>query len=46
MRQEQLKKRLGDGFRALDTPLLVEWGDGHREAVAFALEEGSDWSSF
>ena len=42
MRQEQLKERLGDRFRALDTPLLVEWAGGRREAVVFALEEESD----
>ena len=42
VRQEQLKERLGDRFRALDTPLLVEWADGRREAVVFALEEESD----
>ena len=45
-RQEQLKTRLGMGFRALDTPLLVEWEDGRREAVVFALEEESDWRRF
>ena len=27
LRQEQLKERLGDRFRELDTPLLVEWPD-------------------
>ncbi|MGD9973361.1 MAG: hypothetical protein AB7S77_09895 [Desulfatirhabdiaceae bacterium] len=32
IRQEQLKERLGDRFRELDTPLLVEWLDGRREA--------------
>ena len=42
VRQEQLKERLGDRYRALDTPLLVDWADGRREAVAFALEEESD----
>ena len=40
-RQEQLKERLGASFRALDTPLLVEWQDGRRDAVVFALEEES-----
>ena len=46
VRQELLKERLGDRFRALDTPLLVEWTDGRREAVAFALEEESDRRRF
>ena len=27
-RQEQLTDRLGDRYRALDTPLLVEWVEG------------------
>ena len=45
-RQEQLKERLGDRFRALDTPLLVEWPDGRREAVLFVLEEESDERKF
>ena len=40
-RQEQLKERLGASFRALDTPLLVEWRDGRRDAIVFALEEES-----
>ena len=36
VRQEQLQDRLGDRFRELDTPLLVEWQNG-REAVVFIL---------
>ena len=39
LRQEQLKERLGERFRELDVPLLVEWPDGRREAVVFMLEE-------
>ena len=39
VRQELLKERLGGRFRALDTPLLVKWADGRREAVVFALEQ-------
>ena len=39
VRQEQLKERLDDGFRELDVPLLVEWRDGRREAVLFAVEQ-------
>ena len=46
VRQEQLKVRLGGRFRELDVPLLVEWTDGRREAVLFALEEESDWRTF
>ena len=46
VRQEQLKERLGDSYRALDAPLLVDWADGRRDAVAFALEEESDWRRF
>lgn len=41
LRQEQLKERLGERFRELDVPLLVEWPDGRREAVLFVLEEES-----
>ena len=44
--QEQLTDRLGDSYRALDAPLLVEWADGRRDAVVFALEEESDWRRF
>ena len=39
VRQEQLKERLEDRFRELDTPLLVEWSDGRREAILFVVEE-------
>ncbi len=46
VRQEMLKERLGGRFRALDTPLRVEWADGRRETVAFALEEESDRRRF
>ena len=42
LRQELLKERLGGRFRALDTPMRVEWADGRRAAVVFALEEESD----
>ena len=45
-RQEQLKERLGDRYRELDVPLLVEWRDGRRDAVLFALEEESDRRRF
>ena len=42
LRQEQIKERLGDRFRELDAPLLVEWADGRREAVLFVLEEETE----
>ena len=42
IRQEQLKERLGERFRELDVPLLVEWPDGRREAILFVLEEETD----
>ncbi len=45
-RQEQLQERLGKHFRELDVPLLVEWADGRREAILFALEEETDWRRF
>ncbi len=46
VRQEQLKDRLGDRFRELDVPLLVEWPDGRREALLFVVEEESDPGRF
>jgi hypothetical protein len=42
IRQEQLQERLGERFRELDVPLLVEWPDGRRAALLFVLEEESD----
>ena len=42
VRQEQLKERLDDRFRELDVPLLVEWRDGRREAVLFAVEQETE----
>jgi hypothetical protein len=46
IREQQLKERLGDRFRELDVPLLLEWPDGQREAVLFVLEEETDPGSF
>lgn len=46
IRQEQLKERLGERFRELDIPLLVEWPDGQREAIVFVLEEETDPKRF
>ena len=46
IRQEQLQDRLGDRFRELDVPLLVEWPDDRREAILFIIEEESQTSRF
>ncbi len=46
VRQEQLQERLGQRFHELDTPLRVDWADGRREAVVFALEEETDAGRF
>ncbi|MCU0835791.1 MAG: hypothetical protein MUC77_21945, partial [Chromatiaceae bacterium] len=35
IRQEQLQERLGERFRELDVPLLVEWPNGERAALLF-----------
>ena len=46
IRAEQLQERLGERFRELDVPLLVEWPDGRRAAILFVLEEESDPGRF
>ena len=46
LRQEQLQERLGQRYHELDTPLLVRWADGRRDAVVFALEEETDGGRF
>lgn len=46
IRQEQLKQRLGDRFRELDTPLLLQWPDGKRESIIFLFEEETIASQF
>ena len=46
VREEQLKERLGERFRELDIPLLVEWPDGRRAALVFVVEEQSDPARF
>ena len=40
------QERLGQRFHELDTPLRVDWADGRREAVVFALEEETDAGRF
>ena len=42
VRQQQLQERLGQRYHELDTPLRVDWADGRRDAVVFALEEETD----
>jgi hypothetical protein len=46
IRQEQLKDRLGDRFRELDVPLLLEWPSGERAAILFVIEEETDPARF
>ena len=46
LREEQLKARLGERFRELDVPLLVEWPDGRRAALLFVFEEETDPARF
>ena len=46
IREEQLQERLGERFRELDVPLLVEWPDGRREALLFVLEEETEPDRF
>jgi hypothetical protein len=46
VRQEQLQERLGERFRELDVPLLVEWPDGRREAIVFVIEEETEPARF
>jgi hypothetical protein len=46
VREEQLKERLGERFRELDVPLLLEWPDGRRAAILFVFEEESKTHRF
>ena len=46
VRQEQLKDRLGDRFRELDTPIMVEWSNGKRAAIVFIFEEETEPGRF
>ncbi|EIC23665.1 hypothetical protein Thi970DRAFT_00407, partial [Thiorhodovibrio frisius] len=46
LREEQLKERLGERFRELDVPLLLEWPDGHRQALLFVFEEETEPGRF
>jgi hypothetical protein len=46
LRQEQLQERLGERFRELDVPLLVEWPDGRRAALVFVIEAETEPGRF
>lgn len=46
IRQEQLKERLGDRFRELDVPLIVESPGHGRAAIVFDFEEQTDPEKF
>lgn len=39
IREEQLKERLGERFRELDTPVEVSFPSGERETIVFDVEE-------
>ena len=45
IRQEQLKERLGERFRELDVPLLVEWPDGRPALRTMARQRQSGGSA-
>ena len=46
IRQEQLQQYPGAHFRELDVPLQVDWIDGRRETILFAIEEETDQRHF
>jgi hypothetical protein len=46
IREEQLQERLGERFRELDVPLLVEWPDGRREALLLVFEQETEPRKF
>ena len=46
VREEQLKERLGERFRELDIPLLLEWPDGRRAALVFVIEQQTAGRAF
>lgn len=46
LRQEQLKEKLGDRYRELDTPIMIEWPKSNKKAVIFLIEEESITSRF
>ncbi len=42
LRQEQLQQHPGAHYRELDMPLQVDWTDGRRKTLLFAIEEETD----
>lgn len=46
LRQEQLKEKLGDRYRELDTPIMIEWPNSNKKAIIFLMEEESISSRF
>ena len=46
LRQEQLQQFLGAHYRELDVPLQVDWVDGRRQTLLFAIEEETDPRQF
>ena len=46
LRQEQLQQFLGARYRELDVPLQVDWTDGRRQTLLFAIEEETDPRQF
>ena len=46
IRQEQLQQYPGAHYRELDVPLQVDWEDGRRETVLFAMEEETELRRF
>ena len=46
VRQELLQERLGERFRELDVPLLVEWPDGRRAGLIVLIEEETETYRF
>ena len=42
IRQEQLQQYPGAHYRELDVPLQVDWTDGRRQTLLFAIEEETD----
>ena len=46
VREEQLEGRRGDRFREADTPLLVRFPSGEREAIVFDVEEQTEPRTF
>ena len=46
IRQEQLQQYPGAYYRELDVPIQVDWIDGRRETVLFAMEEETEQRRF